>query len=320
MHFLSLIYYALLTGIAAMTLSTHVYAESAKSILTTDSFVTLEQQVMQWGEPENTLVVMDNDDTLTMIACADDQSPSKCQYLGGAAWYAWQSELVTAQSAPRVADTSLELIEASDLLFALNTMVYTRDNVPAILARLSSQGVRLMVETARGNQTISATEDQFTDLTLPDGGDLLGFFATHAPKFAGLASKASPYSSCDSGSKRRISYRQGVMYLAGQDKGKNLLCFVNQYNDTLSPDKQIRNIAFIDDTLENVESINHAFATQAQFNVAAYHYTALAAHKAALTQGPMAKKHQAKATERWCKVIKTMTKELIKPSYTRECR
>lgn len=144
------------------------------------------------GEPENTLVVMDNDDTLTMIACADDQSPSECQYLGGAAWYAWQSELVTAQSAPRVADTSLELIEASDLLFALNTMVYTRDNVPAILARLSSQGVRLMVETARGNQTISATEDQFTDLTLPDGGNLLSFLPPMRPSLQDLLVKPAP--------------------------------------------------------------------------------------------------------------------------------
>lgn len=49
MHFLSLTYYALLTGIATMTLSPHVYAESAESILTTDSFASLEQQVMQWG-------------------------------------------------------------------------------------------------------------------------------------------------------------------------------------------------------------------------------------------------------------------------------
>ncbi len=295
------------------------HASETQALHTTDSFRSLSEQVIAWGKPNNTLVVMDNDDTLTMIACPDAKDSDNCQYLGGAAWYSWQSELVKAHAPMRIADNSADLIEASDLLFALNTMVYTKDDVPTVLNALAQMGVHLMVETARGNQTISATEDQFTELHIASTSNLLNHIDTNAPKFAGLSSLASPYMSCDSGSTRSISYRSGVMYLAGQDKGNNLLCFLQQYNQDKPADARLNHVLFIDDTLKNVESVHKAFAAQHEYQLVAFHYTALADHKQAFTQGEMAQQYQNKATERWCNIVSGMKSNFLLPSYTHPC-
>ncbi|MEO2281646.1 DUF2608 domain-containing protein [Pseudoalteromonas pernae] len=295
------------------------HASNTQPLQATDSFKSLSEQVLVWGKPTNTLVVMDNDDTLTMIACPNAKDPNNCQYLGGAAWYSWQSDLIKVDDPMRIANNSADLIEASDLLFALNTMVYTKDDVPTVLRSLAEMGAHLMVETARGNQTISATEDQFTELHVAPASNLLSHIDKYAPKFAGLSSLASPYRSCDSGSKRSISYRAGVMYLAGQDKGKNLVCFLQQYNQGKAADQLLSHVVFIDDTLENVQSVHEAFASQDEYTLAAYHYTALAAHKKALTHGDMASRYQAKATERWCNIISGMTTNFLLPSYSHPC-
>ncbi|MFY8273550.1 DUF2608 domain-containing protein [Pseudoalteromonas sp. SSDWG2] len=300
------------SGLCATTLNLN-------PIHSTDSFTSLVQQVNSWNEAKNTLVVMDNDDTLTMISCPDNGNPDNCQYLGGAAWYSWQSGLLKSGAKMRVADNTHELIEASDLLFALNTMVFTRENVPSVLKALGDKGVRLMVETARGNQTISATEDQFTDLMVTEDINLHDYISTRSLHFNGLSSLASPYMSCDSGSSRSISYRSGVMYLAGQDKGRNLLCLLQHYNQDKTSEQDITHIVFIDDTLENVKSVHDALSQHPEYTFAAFHYTALASHKQALTKGELADTFQAKATQRWCNLITGMHNNLLQPSYARLC-
>ncbi len=76
-------------------------------------------------------------------------------------------------------------------------MVYSQTEVPNVLKELTQSGVRLLVETARGNTDISATEQQFTQLQI---GKAITF-ATHLSQnsllFDNKSSKASPYTPCD---------------------------------------------------------------------------------------------------------------------------
>ena len=69
----------------------------------------------------------------------------------------------------RVASNEDELLKISTLLFSLNNMPYTDKNIPEILSKLSQKGVRLMVETARGSDNLSATSAQFSNLQAPNG-------------------------------------------------------------------------------------------------------------------------------------------------------
>merc|ERR1711991_1270545 len=105
---------------------------------------------------KQTLIVMDDDDTLTMMKCNKNKGFKNCQYLGGPAWYAWQDKILKdylnygKDNVYRIASTEQELIDISTLLFNLNKMPYTEKSIPNVLSRLSNKGVKLLVETARG--------------------------------------------------------------------------------------------------------------------------------------------------------------------------
>lgn len=285
-------------------------AISGSTQITSDSFSVLSKTVADWGAPQNTLVVSDNDDTLTAMPCPDLSTPRTCQFLGGAAWFSWQEELIGTESYHKVADSFGELLSISALLFAMNEMNFTQSDVPKVLLALQNQGVKTMVATARGNENISATEQQFSQLNVTKKENLLAHFASNSPRFFDEPLE-NPYKNCTN--TKAISYRNGVLYLVGQNKGENLQCFIHRYNRDRPMAERITHMAFIDDTLSNVEDVTKAFE-KSSVVVSSIHYTALQAHKAAFTQGAMAKRYQQKATERW-KVIKTvLEKQLLQPA------
>jgi len=74
-----------------------------------------------------TLIVMDDDDTLTQMACYDGALPFACQYLGGSAWYNWQDSLVKngIVSEYKAAETEGELLKIASLLLSINNMIFT---------------------------------------------------------------------------------------------------------------------------------------------------------------------------------------------------
>lgn len=281
------------------------------------SFKALHKIALDLGKENlsKTLLVMDDDDTLTMMSCPDQSKINRCQYLGGPAWYSWQNSLLGTQSKYRVANTMDELLEISTLLFAMNDMPYTEQDVPQVINELSKLGVRLLVETARGSDTASATSRQFTKLSVKDPKyknfmSLIQKNALPATK-SSIPSIASPYiPRCkQAGSKPRlISYQQGVMYVAGQNKGKMLQCLLKRTESS-----SIKNIIFIDDTLENVIDIAEAFESS-KFNVTALHYTALTGHKNALTTGPLAETFQNNAKYRWEIIKGVLSLSLQKPA------
>ncbi|UAA39551.1 DUF2608 domain-containing protein [Paraneptunicella aestuarii] len=279
--------------------------------ISSDSFNTVLEYVKQWNKPGNTLVASDNDDTLTMMACPDLSSPKTCQFLGGAAWFSWQNGLlkVPGKQAGEVADNFDELLEISALLFSMNEMDYTEDAVPNVLQELAAMGVKTMVATARGNENISATEQQFDDLNVTGFDNLLDYFSKQAPNL-GDDIEPNPYLNCTNN--KAISYRNGVMYLVGQNKGQNLQCFIHEYNQDKPASLQITNLVFIDDTLKNVEDVTVAFQ-KSGMEFVSIHYTALQEHKDAFIKGDKAAEYQQAATKRWEILKQAMDSQLLKP-------
>lgn len=299
-----------------------VVAQADSVLRSADSFQVLQAAVeaLPADEVKHTLIVMDDDDTLTMMPCANEADPHHCQYLGGPAWYAWQSELIHRGDPTAVARDTDGLLDIAALLLAINNMDYTEADLPAILDRLGTAGAKLLVLTARGPANVAATEAQFEHrATAADGGgSFLSLIRNHAlqGKTSGMASLAGPFlpAACgiDPGllsTPRPVSYQQGVMYVAGQNKGAMLQCLLDR---TESAD--ITHVFFIDDTLQNVRDVAAAFAARSGINVTAYHYTRLEAHKAALTLGPNAKRLQWNAERRWKMIRYLLERELQAPA------
>ncbi|QDF28806.1 DUF2608 domain-containing protein [Halarcobacter anaerophilus] len=292
-----------------------IYADAYKSEVA--SFLELEKIVNKINKPTSTLVVMDDDDTLTMMQCNKSKGDESCQYLGGPAWYDWQDELLEnylnnkKDSKYRVADSQEELLKISTLLFSLNNMPYTDKNIPNILTNLSKKGVRLLVETARGSDNLSATTAQFSNLTTKNG-TFIQLIENNSLKYGknSLSSLASPFLPCNLEKSRAVSYQRGVMYLSGQNKGVMLKCMLSTYKNSPSY-KKIDNIVFIDDTLGNVINVYDAFKDDKEYKVHAFHYTAFDKHKNALTQGDKKEIYQEQAYKRWLEIEKVIKSNLL---------
>jgi len=301
------------TTLAASLTTSFATAEATRHQVS--SFAELAQHVNDLGDLTSTLVVMDDDDTLTMMPCPKGSKPKNCQYLGGPAWYAWQENLLTdnPDSPYLVAKDEATLLKLSTMLFAINNMVYTEADVPKVLNNLSSKGVRLLVETARGYETTSATAAQFSALTAATGSySQLISRNSLIMEDSNTTSLPGPYTPCNIPGSRSVNYQQGVIYVAGQNKGTMLQCLLQSYENSESdnPALPIRNIVFIDDTQKNVDDIYQTFAGQQRYQVRALHYNAFDAHKAALTTGPNAKTYQDNAKRRWEKISQVLHHQL----------
>jgi len=295
------------------------YADSSKSQV--GSFQQLKEIVMEMGEPHSTLVVMDDDDTLTMMRCSSESKPDSCQYLGGPAWYAWQSNLVGTASPYRVADTEGELLNISTLLFAMNKMDYTEEDLPSVLYDLTGKGVRLLVETARGGSNLSATEMQMDNLKVNDSNhsSFLDTISKNSLRMGpmNISSLPSPFTPCNISGTREVVYQQGIMYVAGQNKGVMLNCLLKYYENHNSGNTAfpVKNIVFIDDTQKNVDDVYNAFKDNTYYTVKALHYNALDNHKAALTaKGKQGDKLRNAAKERWEAIHSTLSQQLLFPA------
>lgn len=282
------------------------YADS--KIVSAKSFQEIAEIVQNFHAPEKTLLVLDDDDTLTMMSCPKQANIHTCQYLGGPTWYDWQAQL-PADSKYRVAKSEMDLIAKSRYLLDINYMVYTDQAIPQVLAKLAQSGVRLMAETARGADYDSATDVQFAHL-LADKGTLLSLISDHAPKNSeGLSSLASPYLPCKGNNEgRAVRYEQGIYYVAGQNKGMMLHCLLARL-----PSQQIENIVFVDDTFKNVQDMADAFKQDKNYQVISVYYTRLAAHKAAFLMGPHAKAYQDEAYKEWHQLQAALGQNLRSP-------
>lgn len=274
---------------------------ASSTIISTNSFSTIQAMLKQAKKPTHILLALDNDDTLTMMPCP---SPTHCQYLGGPAWFNWQSKL-PKNSPDRIWKTFPQLLKINNFLFVSSHMVLDDPAIPDTLKTAGTLGVHTIVITDRGYSMIDATQQQFISdnilsviekNAIKTSADQVSFPAFYFP--TQWRKKDAP---------RRIAYENGVLYDSGQNKGVMLKQFLNKTNET----KNIHTIIFVDDAMKNIKAVAAAYKNDPAVHVIAIHFTRLAAHKAAFLTGKDAKKWQAAANQQWYSIRNVMKKNML---------
>lgn len=281
-------------------LSTTAFAYS--TIITENSFSTIQQMIAVSKHPHHLLVVLDDDDTLTMEPCypysVGTKAASQCQYLGGPAWFSWQAGL-SKNDSNRIWKTFPQLLAINDLIFTMSKMPLDDPSIVATLKTVHQIGAHVVIASARGYSMMNPTENQFQrdgilhlieESAIKTPTDHIGFPGFYMP---------TPWNNKPV---RRIAYEHGILYLAGQNKGIMLQQFLKKTHQT----NHINKIIFVDDTYQNVKDVAAAYqldpkASTQKINVISIHYTRLANHKAAFLKS---KTLQGIANTQW-KNIKT---------------
>lgn len=260
---------------------------AASKIIQSNTFETVRNLLKNEKSPKSTLLALDDDDTLTMMPCPNH---NHCQYIGGPAWFKWQSHL-PSNSPERVSATFSGLLGINRILFSLSRMPIVQKDIPSTLALAQERGIKIVAATARGYQMAQATERQFHEdhilhyflndsIKTPD--DKNTFVGTYLPI----------------GGSRPILYQNGMLYLSGQNKGLMLKDFLKKTHMK----HKITHIIFVDDTLKNVQQVASAYQKTPGVNVTCVYYTHLKVHKENFTQGPRATILQATAQKRWDRI------------------
>jgi hypothetical protein len=209
-----------------------------------------------------TLVVFDDDDTLTKLPCAI-KGHQVCS-LGSVGWEHWQLGLMLKKNkhlSSLAARSTSEIYNISNLVRSLsNSPLVEPKPERALLTRLNKAKDFMMIATARTADVVGATEHQLTNQ------HLLSFFTRNGLSFSKLTSL--PYPLTLSPLKNSVRYEQGVLFLGGQNKGKAVLSMLQK---KLTP---VKNIVFIDDSLKNVKQFSQAF-NHTPYRVFCIHYTRL---------------------------------------------
>lgn len=162
------------------------------------------------------LLILDIDNTLLTMP----------QYLGGDGWFNHHTAMIAADSDPDFRDMG-ELVAAQTMLFGIGSLRATEPGIPAMLAEAARQKIDLFLLSARGPELYDATRRE-----LDRSG--LRFEAPYACSFF-LCTDDGIYSDAEiraalaaigevpsPSSYRKILIRDGVMLVAGQDKGAML--------------------------------------------------------------------------------------------------
>lgn len=175
---------------------------------------------------ENVLLALDIDNTLLAM---DTE-------LGSDAWYDWQKELATANPC----DVRLvpDRLAAQGALYHAGSMHLTQDDLPELLGRARAAGHPVMIVTARGSGFRLAT---FRELRRNG----LSFRDTGPGPRGGFGDDLDL-----PGAARAVRYEDGVLMLAGQDKGQMLLALYRYLG--LAPPAAV---VFADDKAENIDAM-----------------------------------------------------------------
>ncbi len=300
----------ILSGIAFSLLCALGHAEAV--LVSANSYQDLKTQVDSLKDPSHTLVVLDNDNTVTTLPCQDPTNLQSCQYLGGTAWGIWQGSL-PVDSPLRISPDTQKIYQANAVLFALSQSVFTENDVAPVLKSLTDEGVSILIETARDPSMLNATEAQLSNLSVTSGSSLLDFISRHAlsspqsgPNLAGS------YYPCHDLSHRKVRYEEGVYYLAGQNKGVMLNCLFHDLNlSAINP--PMTQIVFMDDTPSNAQDVYEFFKDKPNFKVISIVYHGMDAHRDAFLKGKMSSEYQSQATQNWDTLKRAIQKTIATP-------
>ena len=194
---------------------------------------------------ENVLFVTDCDNTLLI-------TPQK---LGGAAWMAWQFDLLKEEPTKTtlIGNTREEVLDISFRILGLSKMHLLEERIPSLVSDLQNEGIATLVLTARSPELFNTTERQLAE-------NSFDFSQKGIPPFG--------CSGCFYFEKRAnarlVFYHNSIFFVAGSDKGKALLNLFERCK------KSYPYIVFIDDEDRNVQSIYRAL--KEKHHVYSYHY------------------------------------------------
>lgn len=293
----------LLTFTAAAATGAPLDRKSYPKSPTLEAVVRAADTFAQRYKRPEILVVFDVDDTLL----------SSVQDLGSHAWFTWQYPMAKAGTGEdRVADTPQTLFEILTLLFAVGDMKPTQPNTPAIVKELLEKGHPVMALTARGPDNMSATLRELGDQriafsTAPAcNGGICRYRGWITPRTIRVTAANCCGFRDDEKAKllqstRPAAYDNGIMMLAGQDKGLFLRMLL------AAGLGKIKAVVFSDDSWKNIENMVAAFRPlKGKIALKAIYYTK---HLADQQNFLASKPRQRKATETWRALKATFCKE-----------
>ena len=250
------------------------------------------------------LVVFDVDDTLL----------TSTKDFGSHAWFKWQHPMAkTGKGEHRVADTPQALYALHALAYAIGDMKKTQPNTHTIVKSLIEKGHPVMALTARGPINMSATLRELTDQTIafPTAPTCTGGICQRrgwitAEIIRNVAAPCCGFNNSEKAkllkSPRAAAYDNGVMMLAGQDKGLFLRMLL------AATPTDIKAVVFADDSWKNIKNTARAFRPlKDRIALKALYYTKLSADQ----QDFLASKNrQRKAAETWQAIKVTLCRQL----------
>lgn len=214
-----------------------------------DNYKEFENQILKTQESENlspkdVLVVFDIDNTMLQNKIT----------LGSEQWFYWQSDLLNTNSPKKVADDFSGLLRVQGLLFDLDPMKLTDENLDEVLASLQQKGLKTIILTSRGPEFRSATERTLKDHGLnfqafKVGEDIGGTYLPY--KLSSLDAQAKGFAKNKKA--RPVSYMNGIYMTAGQHKGLMLEKLLEKFH--YDP----KAIVFIDNHQKQVNRVFESF-------------------------------------------------------------
>ena len=198
--------------------------------------------------------VAEKDARVLLILDIDNTLLTMPQYLGGDRWFNHHADLVAAKIDPDFLDMG-KLIAMQVALFSFASMEATEPEIPAMLAEARRQGIDTFLLSARGPELYDATRRELDRNGLRVEG--LNACATHPCMQdgtysdddirSGLAAvgeepSQSPY--------HDILIRNGVMLVAGQDKGVMLKLLMGAIGG-----RQYAHVVVADDGRKNIDAL-----------------------------------------------------------------
>lgn len=262
----------------------------------TDSFAEIELQYKKLGvDPKTTLMVFDLDDTLITMS----------HPLGSVGWWDWQYELQKQGSDSDQLFTKdyQQLVRIQNILFQLVKTEVTDEYVIPFFKSAIKQDTTLMGLTARGQEYLSTTLMQLKDNQFMAEEQLM--FRKHGLKLNNDETSVAGNIHCPQFN-REVIYQQGIMFLSGEDKGKALLCILDQTK------QDIKTILFVDDAKRNIVSMGKAFANRDDLLVLNVLYTKENAKELQIQTDPNA---QAQLFKQWSLIKKNLNDVIIQSNF-----
>lgn len=180
------------------------------------------------GDENNVLILFDIDNTI--LAMNGD--------LGSDQWYSWQDELDEDDK-----DKIHYLLDAQKLLFQVKSMRTTQGDISKIVHELNASGYQTAALTARGEDMRLVT---FRELRRNGIRFKNAFFDGH--------DKRVEFVPLLTGKRRPVSFQDGVILAAGQDKGKVFAEILDRTKNS-----GIKSIIFVDDKIYNIDNFRASF-------------------------------------------------------------